>query len=351
MATCRVSDIVSPPPGVRPGRRSMCMASVRPRAMARPMPSAAGGVAISDGLEGLEHVVPPVRWHAGSVVDDVEQHRVGAVTLGFDGGRLLCRGEVAGVGDEVREHALEQATVREHRGRSSGTSTCSAPGPRPSSAAATISSSVTRPMWTDRAPAWMRDIASRLEMTSLSRSADSSIVRSSSACSSGVQVRSRLPQARHRRLDAGQGGPQVVAYGRQQRGAHPVGLLESASLGGLLAEYLLVVGASCRGRERLEETAVLGDHLGAVGNEDHALAGSDGEAGHAGGRRTDRGEHRAGVLSGKRHRGHAEESAHLVQDARHRGDAGLPGRHAGTTAEPPARGAPRWLGSVPPDRR
>ena len=106
-------------------------------------------------------------------------------------------GEPGRVVHEVRDDLLEEARVGQHQREAVG----GVDGDRTLGpcrrARATTSSSATGSRLTGNAPAWMRLIASKLEITSDSRSADSSIVWSSPARSASVQCTSSW-----RRLEA-----------------------------------------------------------------------------------------------------------------------------------------------------
>ena len=86
------------------------------------------------------------------------------------------------------------------------------------------------------APASMRVMSSRLVTSRARRSDCSSMSSSSSARSSGAQAGVGLAQARHGRLDGGEGRAQVVRGGAHERAAPAVDLLEQARPQRLLAQ-------------------------------------------------------------------------------------------------------------------
>ena len=129
---------------------------------------------------------------------------------------------------------------RRPAGRSAGRSTVD-PRRRPAIAAhaSTTSDTGTMARRSSRAPDWMRVMSSRLA-TSRSRVSDWVSMSSSSSSRSAVaEGGGRSPQGGDRRLDRGQGGPQVVGDGAHQRVAPPVDLLEQ------LGTQQPVRGAGC----------------------------------------------------------------------------------------------------------
>ena len=191
--------IVRPPPGVSSADTSPPIASASPRATAspRPTPSPDGRVAVP--LERQEDLLAGLLGHPGA---GVARRAPGcarrarwstpapgrAAAGGAARSRRRCRAPGrAGPGRPRRPGPPGRGSSRPGRARSPRRPP-PAPPRRGRPAAATATS----------APAWSRDMSSRLPMSASSRSAESSMAASSSASSSGEKVTSierRLPIA------------------------------------------------------------------------------------------------------------------------------------------------------------
>ena len=96
-------------------------------------------------------------------------------------------------------------------------------------------------------------------MRSSSRSADASMVASSSCFISDVHTTSFLPQAGHGRLDAGEWRAEVVTDRRQQCRSQPVDLRELAALGRRVRQLLVLPGPRGGGGQAGEHPPVLAE--------------------------------------------------------------------------------------------
>ena len=214
--------IVRPPPGVSSAISAPPIASTKPRATASPSPTPAGAAVVERAGTARTSRSRSAPATPGAVVDDLELRAAR---------RRRARVTSIGSAPPPWRSALSSrlASTRSSRpgsactsGRSSGTSTVDALGRvRQRRAGAARRPRRARPaaVCTASAPAWSRLASSRLPTTPSSRSADSSIVASSSSRSLVGPVDVGLAQAADRGLDPGQRRAQVVADGGEQRGA------------------------------------------------------------------------------------------------------------------------------------
>ena len=142
--------------------------------------------------------------------------------------------------------------------------------------------------------------SSRLSTRAASRSADSSMVASSSSCSAWRPGHVGLPQAGGGGLDAGQRGAQVVPDRGEQRGADPV------DLGKLLRPRCLLCKACCfpsaagSSGESFEQNSVLGERRAPYPNSSSGQSPARTVPGLARWRRPDRGNRLVGSVCGAR---------------------------------------------------
>ena len=158
-------------------------------------------------------------------------------------------------------------------GRLSGVSTATGRVVPCSRARATTSSSATGCRLTGSAPAWMRLMASRLEMTSDSRSADSSIVWSSPARSASLQCTSSWRRLEVAALMPASGVRRSWPTAASSPALNAVGLGERLGPGGLLGQFLTLPGPCREVSQGREQVPILPDELGAPGDELQATGG------------------------------------------------------------------------------
>ncbi len=233
------------------------MASVKPRAMARPRPRPRA--AVVRRWNGSKMRSRSAARYAGPVVDDVEEDPVAAGSP-LDLDRIARRAGGSRVGDEVDDDPLEQAGVGQREGQVVG----DFDGERVAGWAgvriawATTASSGTGCRSRLRTPACRRLIDSRFSTTAARASVDSSMVASSSARSAAAKSMSGWRRLDTAALIAGQRGAQVVADSGEQGGAEPVDLGQFPGVACLGGQALGLQRAGGGGGELGEDSAVLG---------------------------------------------------------------------------------------------
>ena len=273
-----------PPPGVSSSSSSPPIAVTNPRATARPSPTPVPRSRSPRRWNGWKTRSRSARWIPGPR-STTAQVDVVLDRARFDADRQCRRRPLQRVLDEVRDDTFEQRGVTEHRRQRFGHVGLDA-------SARVRRGSPARPArplraCTARTKGSITPACSRLMSRRLPTSVFSGRLRPRSSRGTRRRRRGaprdvRLPQARRRRLDGGEGSAEVVRYRLEQRGAQlvrlperrgrrgvgrePGPLAQRGELRGERVEHPTVVGGEARADEREHGTvAEILDDVGFFG--------------------------------------------------------------------------------------